>query len=303
MSADAEGRALRGRLTSGRVRHLCIALAVGAVSLWGGLEPLERLWMDVRFRLLQKPVEAPIVVVAIDPRSLSRLDVWPWPRGYHATVLERLLASGATRVAFDLDFSSRSIPEEDDAFAEAVRAAEGRAILPVFHRWQAEPDGSGGLIGSAPLASLSARATLASINIRPEADGLVRRYWPVDASGGPPAPSMALALMGGEPGDHDGFYLDYGLDTTTIPVISYVDVLTGEFDPAAIRGRAVIVGATAVELGDQVAVPVYVNLPGPMLQSLAFVCIQTGRGLHRLPIWFPAVVVLAAAWLAGRTLE
>ena len=42
----------------------------------------------------------------------------------------------------------------------------------------------------------------------------------------------------------------------SIPRISYVDVLTGQYDTETIRGKRVIVGATAIELGDQIAVPV-----------------------------------------------
>ena len=50
-----------------------------------------------------------VVLVAVDARSLRALNVWPWPRGYHATVIENLVGSGTRRVAFDVDFSSRSV--------------------------------------------------------------------------------------------------------------------------------------------------------------------------------------------------
>ena len=70
-------------------------------------------------------------MVSIDGRSLAELDVWPWPRGYHATVLENLLEAGADRVAFDLEFSSRSDPDEDRTFAAALEESGGRVILPV----------------------------------------------------------------------------------------------------------------------------------------------------------------------------
>ncbi|HET9480892.1 MAG TPA: EAL domain-containing protein [Candidatus Polarisedimenticolia bacterium] len=289
-----------------RLRHGVIAALAGAVCLSGALEPVERHWMDLRFRMLKSAVQAPVVVVEIDPHSLERLDVWPWPRGYHATVLEQLERAGAARVAFDLDFSSRSDPDEDDAFAGALRATEGRTILPVFHRWQAGPDGGGRLAGTAPIEAFRDHATLASINIRPESDGLVRRYWPSGQADAARGPSLAAALL--EPPRRKGdlqrpFYLDYAIDTASIPRVSYVDVLTGQFDPERVRGRAVIVGATAVELGDRMAVPAHVNLAGPVLQALAFACIHTDRMLQRIPPWGAAAAAMLLGLLFGPRLE
>ena len=73
--------------------------------------------------------------MAIDPKSLRTLDVWPWARGYHATVLENLEAAGAATVAFDLDFSSRSAePEEDAELEGALAASETRVIVPSFRQ-------------------------------------------------------------------------------------------------------------------------------------------------------------------------
>ena len=96
---------------------LALAVLLSLIHLAGGFGFLENQLMDLRFRLLRKEADGSAVVVAIDPRSLGALDVWPWPRGYHATVLENLTQVGAGRVAFDIDFSSRSELEEDSEFA------------------------------------------------------------------------------------------------------------------------------------------------------------------------------------------
>ncbi len=288
---------------SRRTHHLAVALCVGVLHLAGGLELLEHRLMELRFHLLRKPAEGGVVVVAIDPRSLRALDVWPWPRGYHATVLENLLGGGARRVAFDLDFSSRSIKEEDEAFAGALAAAGRRSILPVFYQWQQEEGAGEALVVTEPLPAFRSHATPASINIRPERDGSVRRYWTGESGPGSKNPAMAVALHDPSARHPDSFYLDYGIDAASIERISYLDVLTEQFDPGSVEGKVVIVGATAVELGDQMAVPVHTTLPGPIVQALAFESIAGGRMLRRLPAPLLLGLAMALGWFFGRRIE
>ncbi len=298
-----------------RVPHLAAALLIAAVWAAGGLEPLERHMMDARFRVLRTPASGDVVLVAIDPASLGTLSVWPWPRGYHATVLENLLAAGARTVAFDLDFSSPSHPEEDATFAEAIAAAGGRVVLPVFRQWQHGGAGGPELFGSMPLPDLAIGADLASINIRPEDGGMVRRYLMRDVGPAGEVPSLGAALAGatardGEeaqaaaPPREDGeFWIDFGIAVETIPRISYADILTRRFRPDAIAGRAVIVGATAVELGDQVPVPVHATLPGPVLQALAAESIVQGRTMQRVAAGWIAAALLLSGWFLGPRIE
>ena len=283
------------------------ALVLGTVALFtaGALEGPERFLMDARFRLLRRPIVSPVAVVGIDPASLKTLDVWPWPRGYHATVLENLLRSGARRVGFDVDFSSRSEAEEDAELVEAVAAAGGRIVLPVFH--QRDRGEEHALARTAPLPALARHATLATINISPERDGLIRRYGAGRApSRSPSEVSFAAALAEREEPRGGSFWIDYALAPESIPQISYLDVLTGHFDPALVRGRSIVVGATAVELGDQVAVPLSASLPGPLLQALAAASLHEGRALSRLPwpLTATAIVLLGLGlgpWLARTT--
>ena len=77
------------------------------------------------------------------------------------------------------------------------------------------------------------------------------------------------ARLAGRITQEEPFYIDYGIQPSSIPTLSYADVLEGKFDPAAVRGKAVIVGATAVELGDKLAVPLHRSLPGVTVQALA----------------------------------
>ena len=65
-----------------------------------------------------------------------------------------------------------------------------------------------------------------------------------------------------------------------MPVVSYVDVLYGE--PEALRavsGKKVIIGGTALELGDRFSVPNGAVISGPLLQVLAAESRAQGRAL------------------------
>ena len=269
-----------------------LAASVAVLHLAGAFDFLEKSWLDQRFRWSVRPARGGVVLVEIDPASLDRLDVWPWPRGYHATVLENLLDAGASRVGFDIDFSSSSVAEEDAELVRAVARAKGRVVLPVFRQWERSLEGSS-LVTVAPFRELRRHARLAHINVVPDEDGLVRGYINRDRFDGRVVPGFAAALAGDPSPELAGFLIDFSIAPETIPRLSYVDVLTGQFDPSSVEGRAVIVGSTAVELGDQIAVPVSAALAGPIVQSLAFESLLQGRALRPAP----PVPILVAGFL------
>ena len=101
----------------------------------GAMEKLGYWLLDAQYVLLQHDVASDIVVVEIDAQSLNELEVWPWPRRLHGELLDRLVAAGARHVFFDIDFSTRSTPVEDDLFAASLAAAPaGTVLLPAFQQ-------------------------------------------------------------------------------------------------------------------------------------------------------------------------
>ncbi|HET6519558.1 MAG TPA: diguanylate cyclase, partial [Geminicoccaceae bacterium] len=272
------------------VAFALVGALVSLIYLGGALDFVERHLYDLRSGLWPRPASGELVVVAIDPHSLDRLDVWPWPRRYHAAVIERLLEAGAARVAVDIDFSSRSTPEEDRRLAEALaEAGPGRVALPVFYQFRHAADGDGAVEVSAtrPLEPFRDHAALASINVQPDSDGLVRRLDGYQEWADGAVPSMPVWLLGGTAAAASApapgrFLIDFGIDPRGVPRLSYVDVLTGAFDPAAVAGKRVLIGATAVELGDQMSAPRHKVLAGPLLQALAFETLIQDRALRHL---------------------
>lgn len=275
---------------------ICCALAclgsLAALAL-GALEPLERPLLDLRMRLVERAADPGPVLIEIDPRSIHEVGRWPWPRSLHALLLDRLTAAEAGEVFLDVDFSLRSEESEDAALEGALARRQGRTTLAAFRQWSAS---AGAYVDAAPQPRFARHARLASANMVPAADGMIRqaqaRYPWQDRE----LPSFAAALAG-YTGGGGSFYIDYGIRVENLTRLSFVDVARGLVDPDILRGRSVIVGATAVELADILAVPNHRVLPGVVVQMLAAQSLLLDRALQRLPFW--AFLLALPAFIAA----
>ena len=59
------------------------------------------------------------------------------------------------------------------------------------------------------------------------------------------------------------------------------DILRGDFPKELVEGKNILIGATALELGDEFAVPVHGVVPGVFLHALGYESILQGRALMR----------------------
>ena len=278
--------------------YLVIFAAVTGTYLGGFLTSFDHALSDMAFKLLKREASQQLVVVEIDSRSLKELDSWPWPRRYHAEIIDRLMAAGARDVALDIDFSSRSNPTDDTALSSAIGRSNGHVILPVFKQFYAPQGQEPQIVYSAPHPSVGKDARLATVNIRVEPDGRVRRYLTADEWQGATVTSMAGLLATGRQMTPGAFHIDLGIQPETLPRLSYIDVIRGDFLNETVAGKKVIVGATAVELGDQLAVATHNVIPGPILQALAFESIVQNRMIYRIsqgPV--VAIALLIAVFL------
>jgi diguanylate cyclase (GGDEF)-like protein/PAS domain S-box-containing protein len=270
--------------------HILVAIALVVVLMSGWHHAFRNALVDLRFEALQREAGGDVVVVAIDTPSIEKIGVWPWPRLLHAEVLRQMEKAGVRDVAFDVDFSAPSDPASDREFVEALRSAAGSVILPSFQQPAADPGNPDALHINRPLKPFADQSWAALVNIAIEPDGRVRRY-PFGAKlGGAYLPSMAAMLAGHYSDKSAPFLIDYGIRAGSVPSVSFVDVLRG--DPATLarlRDQKVIVGGTALELGDRFSVPNGQILSGPVLQAVAAESILQGRTLR----WTSDLVRLA----------
>ncbi|KYG98427.1 EAL domain-containing protein [Bradyrhizobium sp. DOA1] len=258
--------------------HILVAIALAVVLSTGWHGALRNAITDLRFGWQSRTASGNVVVVAIDAPSIEQIGVWPWPRRLHAELLHRLEAAGAQDIAFDVDFSSPSDPASDEAFVKALREVGGSTILPSFK--QPAPNGGVAHINR-PLKPFSNQSWPAVVNVAIERDGLVRRYPVSERLGDTFVPSMAVVLAGQDANRRPPFLIDFGIRASSIPTVSYIDVLRG--NTAALdklRDKKIVVGATALELGDRFSVPNGRIVAGPVLQALAAESILQNRMLR-----------------------
>jgi EAL domain-containing protein (putative c-di-GMP-specific phosphodiesterase class I)/CHASE2 domain-containing sensor protein len=245
-----------------------LALLAGLFALSGGSgESLDRLLRTTRDGIRTHAASGQIHIVEIDAHSLREIAQWPWPRRHHAALIDRLHQAGAGLIAFDIDFSSRSNPEDDAAMAGALRRAEGGVILATLR--QQSRSGSSDTVENVPIAMFRDNAFLAAVNVVPDGDGRVRQMLLGLKTGGVPRPSLAALVAEREARIDQSFAIDFSIDPASIPRHSFVDVIQGRVPAGALRGRRILIGATAVENGDRYAVPGHGVMPGVVIQALA----------------------------------
>jgi signal transduction histidine kinase/CHASE2 domain-containing sensor protein len=286
------------------LRNAAFGLVLAIAFLVGIFVPADRFLTDLNFSLTSRSAADDLVLVEIDARSLKKLNSWPWSRAYHAALIQRLHEAGAAAIAFDIDFSAQSAPAADAALAQAIGAAQGTVILSGFAQPSVQPGSADAFSSNWPLPAFREHAEVGLVNMVADHDGKPRQYRIIeDRLTGSPVTLAALLAEPKRPTDN-AFMIDYSIDPASIPRLSYVDVLTGGFDPAVVAGKKVLIGATALELGDRFAVPNHGILPGVEIQALAYSSIARGRAIRPAGAGWVlaglAVIVIAGTWFGMR---
>jgi adenylate cyclase len=118
-----------------------VSLASGTTLLvvalyWFGVPILDRIELqtyDLRFlsRGAREPLGA-VALAVIDEKSLDSEGRWPWPRSKMAKLVDALSDAGAAVIAFDVGFLEPGLPENDRAFADAIRRSQAPVVLGYF---------------------------------------------------------------------------------------------------------------------------------------------------------------------------
>jgi EAL domain-containing protein (putative c-di-GMP-specific phosphodiesterase class I)/CHASE2 domain-containing sensor protein len=247
---------------------LPLAALCGLLVLWsGGGGGLERQLREVRDGIRSHPASGEVHIVEIDSASLRSIAQWPFPRRYHGALVDRLRAAGVRSIGFDVDFSSPSNPVDDAAFAAALARSGGNTFLATLSQHLSSE--SSEMVDNIPIDPLRDHAFLASVTVQPDADGQVRSMLLGLVTGGVPRPALAAMIAERDAEIGDSFPIDYSIDPATIPRHSYADVIAGRVPAAELRGKRILIGATAVEMGDRYGTPRHGVIPGVVIQALA----------------------------------
>lgn len=260
--------------------------------------------IDARFSIRgsRKPPQG-IVFVGIDNATLGELarsgHRFPYPRRFDAQVIDRLRRAGARTIAIDLEFNERTNEADDLALVEAIERARGKIVLAAD---QVERGGKARvLFGATPsiLREIGARA--GDVRLRPQVevdtDGVTRKIG-YAYNGLRSFPVVTAEVTTGRPITAARFQdgtlpIDFAGPPETIKSISYAKVLDGHFDPAAVRGKTVILGVSAPILGDIHATPTTNGgqMPGAEIWANGVDTLLRGAPLRFAPVWLDVLLI------------
>jgi diguanylate cyclase (GGDEF)-like protein len=254
------------------------------------IERFDYLLYDYFLNQLDNRIIDEVVVVAIDDVSLRALGRWPWSRRMHAKLLDRLTELKARAVGFDVLFSEPETLDlqADGLFAEAIQR-NGVTVLAVA---PSSPQPGNPISEVLPLPKLAASAAgLGHVDFEIDSDGLCRSFYShagVDNTHWP-AFSLAVLDVAGKPIPQtitarqrtysraaggwlrSGRYLiPFGPRQDQVLTISAYQFLNGDVRPDNIEGRIVLIGSTAIGLGDALSTPVakkHQRMPGVKLNA------------------------------------
>ena len=263
----------------------------------GVLDRAELGTVDQRFGIRGQQPPGPVVVVAIDDKTFDELrnPQWPFRRTQHARVVRQLAKAGAKVIVYDVQFTEPSeFPAADEALIEAVRAA-GNVVMSTT---EVADDGTTNIFGGDPVLSYS-RATPANGNVLKDEDGTLRRFQfrPQNLD------SLSVAALSVASGrevatpEGDGAWIDFAGDRGSVPYLSFVDVARGTFPAEAVRGKYVVVGASAPSLQDLHSTSTTGSglMPGPEVWAHAISTGLSGYPLDTVPWWIDALLLVLMA--------
>jgi CHASE2 domain-containing sensor protein len=262
--------------------------------------------IDARISLrgTQRPYPG-VVIVAIDVKTLesSRFGSFPFARIYDAEMIDRLRKDGARTIAYDLIFDSASDnPQYDLDLYDAAARAHGHIVL-AAQASDIHGNGTTNVLGGVA-NQRSAGVSVGTAEFSEDSDGAVRRL--PERVEGVQSFAVAAARDAGVStsalrADFDGGsqWIDFPGPAGTVPSYSFSDVLSRGFNPALVRGRIVVVGATAGDLQDTHTVDYGANQPmtGPELEADAISTLMTAAPLRSAPPWLNWLLVVVAALL------
>lgn len=276
---------------------LALALMIAVAASGGAFRAFEHRVEELAFGVLDRPASGQIHIVEMDAASMAAIRQWPWSREHYARAVAQLDAAGVRSISFDVDFSSASRPEGDAAFGAAIAAADAPVALPTFA--QAAGFREARQLDSLPIAILREHAHLASVSVVPDSDGFVRQMPLGTVTEALPRPSIAAFVAGRAGSAEDSFPIDFAVNPAAIPRHSFIAIERGEFDPASLRGKDVIIGATAIELGDRYPVPRYGVIPGVIVQALAAETLAEAVPVYGSWPTLLALAVLLVLWIGA----
>ncbi|MBI4573136.1 MAG: adenylate/guanylate cyclase domain-containing protein [candidate division NC10 bacterium] len=250
---------------------LGIGIVFALIYLSGFLDLPEVRTVDLRFELRgPRPPAFPIVVVSVDDDSLAEINhQWPWPRSYHAKVIEQIASGNPLAIGVDILFPEESRDGEDRLLGQAVARAK-RVVLASTLRTMATQTTVGVVqqreLFEPPIPTIRAGAAgIGFVDLERGRDAAVRSGVLARRHAGQVHTGLAKTLFdlvaqevgaGGSSAARRGrVWINFRGPGGTFPTYPYYQVYRGEIPPRTFEGKIVILGVAALSLHDRHPAP------------------------------------------------
>jgi adenylate cyclase len=277
---------VRRRLRSRQAAFLALGLVSAALAVLAyateAFEGIELDTIDARFAVRgTESTLQDVVAVEVDDVTLDELDTrWPFPRSWHGELIERLRRAGARTIAYDVQFTEPTRPQQDNALIQAVARA-GNVVLATT---EVDRRGRSNVFGGEEvLRQIGARSGNTVLDA--DTGGVLRRV-AYEVDGLKSFPIVVAEVSSGQtiereelPDTSDGdFWIDYAGPPGTVRSYSFSRVLDGRVPASRFQGRTVVIGASAPRLQDLHQTPFSKGEPMPGAEVLANAIATVERG-------------------------
>lgn len=277
------------RVVLKKFRIFLIVCLIGVIS--GAIQlglPAEDAFKAARDYSRERNADDDVIAVVVDDRSLNRLGLEVPTRSNDAQVLDNLFAGGVDRVFFDRAHADPTTELHDARFEQALAEHENRIFLGAFPQLDEWLQWNEQLL---PLPRFREHTSLVSMMGERAPFGFAIRFPTSTEIGGEKIPSISAAIAGYE-GPERWYRVDYSVRLRSIPTVSYIDVLEGNFAADRFEGRTVIIGNSYVGAPDVHPLPFGGEIAGMYFHVLGAQAIKNG-----LPIelgWVPLLIFVCA---------
>lgn len=270
-----------------RAKVAVLAILFGLVSAAIELPlPAEDFYRAARAQLRSRPAPQDIAVIAIDDKTLNAFERNIPSRVDDSQLIDTLIAAGVTKIAFDRAHADPESAEADAKFAQALKRHQGRVWLGIAPGHEV---GFQRVAEIVPRSNFQEYARLAAMNGIGSPFGLSVTFPTSVELDGEKHPSISAALAN-YAGPDLRYRPDYAFDPTTIPTLSYIDVIQNNFQAGMLEGKSVIIGESYYESADFFILPLQKGkVPGAYFHVMGAHTLKRGVPLDLM--WYPVMLI------------
>ena len=291
-------------LISKRPAHFRAFLAALLFTfIFGALEagePLEDLLRGLRNTIQPRPADGKVVVVGLDDATFDKLGM-NYSERYDAEAIDALIAAGARRVYYDRTFQDISNPENARILIRSLKRNQGK----VFFGAISETDKRSGITKfTGPAAPYIPYVQVASLRGKSTPFGLSAELSLADKFVGRAIPSVSASIAKRTEEAGAMYRPDWTIRASSIPKISFLDVIGKSSKLNLVRGKDVIIGPDALRVPDHAHIIGQGWVPGVYFHVIGAQTLS--EGTPRTASWllpFAAAALLAWALLRARSRE